>query len=354
MVIHQAMPIPGLNRTRKVWAHLPFDYWTSEKKYPVIYMMDGQNLFSNEYKASWNVDRALHQILNKSIVEHQSIQDYIIIGVEHGEEYRIDEYSAWKNEEFGGGDAPVFLDFICNQVKKFVDQNFRTRSERKDTILIGSSMGGLFVLYASLERQDVFGHAGIFSPSLWFSKDILSYVTTKSIEYPVRFLLMAGQKESQTMTSDLLELYDTLLEAGHADQDIHYDLHKDGSHHENYWAKEFEFALDWLSGGMTWKDAGVISNNHFRFDIDPSQYELKVFIHETIEAPSLRIFDYCHHRSFYYNLYHGVNRIPYEYWKDCLCSLRLNSGDDLIYSRRALLSQLRVIKETPTFEMDLI
>jgi predicted alpha/beta superfamily hydrolase len=352
IVLHPAFKIPQLNRKRKIWAHLPYDYRSSKKSYPVIYMMDGQNLFSgDETKSSWNVDQAMKQLLFKSnTIDHDhevnALHQYIIIGIEHGEEHRIDEYSAWKNESYGGGEAPQLLDFLCTTLKPYVDQHLRSLKDREHTIIMGSSMGGLFSLYAALERQDVFGNAGIFSPSLWFSPEILKYVKKKKIKMGSRFLLMAGQKESDSMTEDLLDLYDTLLEAGHDDEAIHYDLHTNGSHNEHFWAKEFEHALDWLSSNDHMHEKGIISNENFKFSFNPFQRELIIFIDDDVDSPGLKVNDFCHDRVFHYSLFHGSNRISYADWQECLYTIRLMADQDLIFSRRVHLNQLPVEAET--------
>lgn len=347
--LHPAFKISQLNRKRKIWAYLPVDYWTSRKSYPVIYMMDGQNLFAQDQDhPSWNVDQALQQLLFKSNrskpeMESHGFQQYIIIGIEHGGEHRIDEYSAWKHETYGGGQAPLLLEFISNTLKPYVDRHLRTKSDRDHTIILGSSMGGLFSLYAALERQDIFGSVGIFSPSLWFSPDILKFVSAKKIEYKTRFLLMAGQKESESMTEDLLQLFETLLEAGHDDHHIHYDLHTNGQHSELFWAKEFEHALDWLSMDDNHEhEHGVISNQQFKFSVYPAAKELIVNIDEAVHEPGMKVNDFCHHRVFHYALYHGTNKISYSDWEECLYSIRLNAGDDLIFSRRVYLDQLPI------------
>ena len=83
---------------------------------------------------------------------------------------------------------------------------------------------------------------------------------------------MAGQRESDHDLS--LWVIRHFIGNRSCHRDIHYDLHKDRDHHMKTTGPR-NLSLDWLSGGMTWKDAGVISNNHFRFDIGPSQYELK-------------------------------------------------------------------------------
>lgn len=122
---------------------------------------------------------------------------------------------------------------------------------------MGSSMGGLFSLYAILEKPAVFGMAGVFSPALWFSDNLFDWVKTRKPSHPVKILLMAGQQESEEMVSQLLDLYEVLLETGYDEDLMHYDLHSDGTHSEHFWAREFEYALAWLLGGMPDHSHGI-------------------------------------------------------------------------------------------------
>ena len=100
---------PQLNTTKKIWVYLPKDYTTSTKKYPVIYMHDGQNLFDakKSYVGEWNVDETLDSISAQVIV----------IGIENGGEKRMEELTPYKNAKYGGGNADSYLDFIVSTLK---------------------------------------------------------------------------------------------------------------------------------------------------------------------------------------------------------------------------------------------
>ncbi len=349
LLLHPDFFIPQLGRHRRIWACLPPDYWTSGRRYPVVYMQDGQNLFDNPDAifGSWGIDKALNRLfLDDNPPSGQSLQP-IFIGIENGGDRRIAEYSAWKNDEHGGGEAGQYLDFVCDTLKPFVDEHLRTLPGRADTGIAGSSMGGLFALYAALEKPDIFGMAGVFSPSLWFSNEILSFVRKCKPVFPQKILLMAGQQESDTMVSDLLDLYETLLEAGHDDHNLHYDLHTDGAHAEWFWAREFEHALRWLFGEMPGHSHGV-SNNFIRFQLDEKAKHLIVNVDKRLRQPLLEIRDYCHYREFQHPLTHDANYIPYADWEECLYSIRLISGGDLVFSRRVHLNQVERAKPLKT------
>lgn len=340
LLLHPEFQIPQLGRTRRIWACLPPDYWSGRQRYPVVYMQDGQNLFDNPGAVfgSWGIDRALNRLFLNGRESSDAGRQPIIIGIENGGENRIGEYSPWKNARHGGGEGEQYLDFITDTLKPFVDEHLRTRPEREHTAVMGSSMGGLISLYAALAKPAVFGMAGVFSPSLWFSREVFQLVKDRPATQAVRILLMAGQQESQTMVGDLLDLYETLLEAGHAEDNLHYDLHSDGTHSEWFWAREFEHALQWLFGERP-DHAHGISNETVRFEVNRQSKELLIRVSPYIREPQLEIRDYCHNRQFRHALNGADNRIPYAEWENCIYSVRLLSEGDLVFSRRVSLEE---------------
>lgn len=342
VLLHPGFEIPQLGRRRRrVWAYLPPDYWTTQQRYPVLYMQDGQNLFDTgaSFSGEWGVDKALNRLFHRPDFS-QKTTPVIVIGVENEGEHRINEYSAWRHAEYGGGEGSAYVEFLCNTLKPFIDKRLRTLPGRENTAVLGSSMGGLLSLYAAMERPDVFGMAGIFSPSLWFSKEILPFVRRKKPAAPVRILLMAGQRESDTMVSDLLDLFETLLEAGHDDANLHYDLHADGAHAEWFWAREFEHAFSWLFGAMPGHRHGSVSSQGLHFRVDERAKELIIQLKQPLNHPLLEVRDYCHDRHWEHPLAPGDNRIPYAVWENCLYSLRIHTAGDLVFSRRVHLNDL--------------
>ena len=162
---------PELQTSRKIWVYLPKGYSESQKRYPVLYMHDAQNLFDSKtsFVGEWNVDEKLDSIN----------ADIIIIGIEHGNDKRIDELTPFPNEKYGGGKADAYVDFIVKTLKPAVDTKYRTKTNARNTGIMGSSLGGLVSLYAAVKYPETFGKAGVFSPSFWFSDKIYEFVKTK-------------------------------------------------------------------------------------------------------------------------------------------------------------------------------
>lgn len=229
---------PQLKTTKKIWVYLPKYYKTSEKKYPVIYMHDAQNLFDKKtsFAGEWNVDETLDSLKTQAIV----------IGIEHGNEKRLEELTPFLNEKYGGGKADDYLDFIVNTLKPYVDKNYRTKSNANNTMIFGSSLGGLVSYYAVLKYPEIFGKAGIFSPAFWFSDEIYK-MTENSKKIKAKIYFLYGDSESEDMVKDARKMKHLL------DENRCYCLKLDktvevkgGEHNEKLWREGFAKAVLWL------------------------------------------------------------------------------------------------------------
>jgi predicted alpha/beta superfamily hydrolase len=237
--------IPQLGRKRRVWVYLPPDYATAKKRYPVLYMHDGQNLFDNESSSfgEWQLDEALNNLFNQG--------DYgcIVIGIDHGGAKRQDEYSPWKNPEYGGGEGAQYLDFVVKTLKPYVDSVYRTLPGCETTGIAGSSMGGLISMYAITERPEVFCRAGVFSPAFWFADHVRSHPKRQ----PGKVYFLAGGNEPDYVETDIIKVGNAMLSAGYMPQDINLTVPPDGQHSEWFWRREFPAAYRWMFAGAVSK-----------------------------------------------------------------------------------------------------
>ena len=229
---------PELQTQKKIWLYLPEDYQTSEKKYPVIYMHDAQNLFDKKtsFAGEWEVDETLDSLKAQVIV----------VGIEHGNDKRLDELTPFPNEKYGDGNGDAYLEFIVKTLKPHIDKTYRTKTKAKNTAIFGSSLGGLISFYAVLKYPKVFGKAGVFSPSFWFSDKIYAYME-KSDKVKAKIYFLCGDKESDDMVLDLKKM-ETLL-----DRNRCYCLNlnktvivEGGQHNEKLWREGFKNAYLWL------------------------------------------------------------------------------------------------------------
>ncbi len=237
--------MPQLNRNRRIWVYLPPDYQTTTKKYPVLYMHDGQNLFdvaTTAFGTEWEVDESLNEL-------HQQ-GDYgcIVVGIDNGGVDRLNEYSPWVNTQYNaGGQGDEYLDFIVNTLKPHVDSAYRTLPGRLTTGIMGSSMGGLISMYAFSERQDVFSKAGVFSPAFWFAgANPASHTASHPKQGEARVYFLAGGDEPNYVETDMQEVADAMTTAGFSASEKYFYVPNDGSHNEAFWQREFPDAYEWL------------------------------------------------------------------------------------------------------------
>lgn len=198
MLIIWNVTIPKLSgkRSRKAYIWLPDDYEDHpEKRYGVLYMFDGHNIFRDEYAAfgkSWGMEDYMRY----------TGKELIIVAVEcnHEGNMRLQEYSpvTYQNKDHGliQGKASVYMKWLVHQLKPHVDKTFRTLPEREYTSLAGSSMGGLIALYGITAYNHVFRQAACLSPSLWTAPAKLLAMVAKGSYVPdTSIFLSYGQKE---------------------------------------------------------------------------------------------------------------------------------------------------------------
>jgi alpha-glucosidase len=243
-ILSENFSIPQLKTNRRIWIYLPPDYSTSKKKHPVIYMQDAQNLFDDatSFSGEWKIDETLNQLF----IEGKSAA--IVVGIENGGAERLNEYSPWKNTKYGGGKGDAYTEFLAKTLKPYIDKNYRTLPQAKNTALIGSSMGGLISFYAGLKYPEKFGKLGIFSPSFWFDFKSLNFFVnnnSKKIKHS-KFYFLAGSKESENMVSDIEKILPILIKKRVPEFNIKTKFDEDGIHSESYWSKEFGAAYLWL------------------------------------------------------------------------------------------------------------
>lgn len=234
-----SMEAPQWQAERTIWVYLPKNYENSEKAYSVIYMHDAQNLFDAEtsYVGEWKIDEYLDSISNS---------ESIIVGIEHGNEKRLEELTPFPNEIYGGGKGDVYLDFMINTLKPHIDSTYRTKTNAKHTAIIGSSLGGLLSFYAAIKYPEVFGKAVVFSPSFWYSNTIYEFAEASKIPETSKFYFLMGTEESETAVAEQQKMVDLLIEKGVRQNQIINKIVEGGKHNEAFWSSEFPYAYQWL------------------------------------------------------------------------------------------------------------
>lgn len=231
-----------LGNVRDLYVWLPAAYARSERRYPVMYMHDGQNLFDPRlsFAEPWRVDRAMDRASKRA-------NEAIVVGVPNMGADRINEYSPWVDAKAGGGRGDRYLDWLIGTVKPLVDDRFRTRPERRYSGIVGSSMGGLIALYGYLREPGVFGFVGALSPSLWFAGRRIFTTLEASTPVPGRIYLDIGGREGRVALDDARLMRDALIAKGYTlGRELRWIEDPDGRHTEVDWGRRFGDALPFL------------------------------------------------------------------------------------------------------------
>jgi predicted alpha/beta superfamily hydrolase len=226
---------PQLKNTRDVVVYLPRSYHHSQKHYPVIYMQDGQNLFDRATGFAgqeWEADETLERLSDEGI-------EALLVGLYNTAE-RFPEYNPFSQFREGRGEA--YLAFMAETVKPMIDRDFRTLTSRQATGIMGSSMGGLISLYGFFTRPDIFGLAGVMSPSLWVGHGAIYDTVRKRPFVPGRIYLDNGTREMSARKMNAL-----LVEKGYSpSSDLLYVVEEEAEHNEAAWARRLPDALRFL------------------------------------------------------------------------------------------------------------
>ena len=238
-VIDEAFYMPQLDRHRRIWVYKPTGYYQTDKQYPVVYMHDGQNLFDEAiaFGEEWGVDDTLNSML----------AECLIVGIDNSE-HRMQEYNYNDHGEYGPGEGKQYMEFIVQTLKPAIDLNFRTLADRKHTQIAGSSMGGLISLYGAMHHPEIFGGAGVFSPSLWLVPDVakdLKPLAEGNKDYPQRYYFYGGEKESEDMVENINKVADFLL--AYPQYAVDVDILPEGEHSEYHWRNKFPDYYAWFS-----------------------------------------------------------------------------------------------------------
>jgi predicted alpha/beta superfamily hydrolase len=245
------MRIPQLNRNRRIWVYLPADYGkVATKRYPVIYMQDGQNVFdkATSFAGEWGVDETLNRLSTAGDA------GAIVIGIDNGGRSRNDEYHTINPDTGRPGQADAYLDFIIKTLKPLIDSVFTTKPDRLNTALMGASSGASLALYGALKFPDVIGKAAMFSTPLWLAPRFDAMVpTVNAYRAGTKFWFTCGETEkvgqgpAGMFARDQPALIDALATAGFSrTTQLKASIDPAGQHNEAFWGRTFEDAYRWL------------------------------------------------------------------------------------------------------------
>lgn len=227
---------------RNVLIWLPPGYEKSERRYPVLYMHDGQNMVdpaTTPFGVDWQIDEAADSLIKKGVIE-----PFILVGV-YNSRTRMSDY---RNVDTGF----VYVEFLADYLKPKIDSLYRTRPESEFTFNGGSSMGGIISLMTAWERPDVFGGALCFSPA--FKISVIDYIEPvsgysgdkKNLKL---FIINGGVGIDSELQPGVDEMVSVLKSKGFIEgKDLFYQVFPEDTHSERDWAKRVPLALRFLFG----------------------------------------------------------------------------------------------------------
>jgi len=241
----------ALGNERDVLVYLPPQYAKETKrKFPVLYLHDGQNVFDGATSyipnQEWKCDEAAESLIGAGLVEPIIMVAIPNMGMERANEY-LPTARKMQNTE-AGGKANLYLKFIRDELKPLIDRKYRTKTEPTNTGLCGSSFGGIATLYLGLWSPETFGKLAVVSPSVWWDdRKALDFVSTFKGPKKPKVWLDMGSQEGEGGLKDAHDLRDRFVSAGwKPGKDFAY--YEDGFavHNEGAWARRFPAMLMFL------------------------------------------------------------------------------------------------------------
>ncbi|MEP6618319.1 MAG: alpha/beta hydrolase-fold protein [bacterium] len=245
--LHERFHSRFLPQDRTIAVYLPPGYDpTSRRRYPVLYLHDGQNLFdrATSFGEEWQVDETA-----QSLIACGEIDPLIVVGIYNTGDNRVDEYTPTRHPATErGGRAGDYGRMMVDELKPFIDRRYNTLPAGSHTAVGGSSLGGLLTLYLGLEYPDTFTRLAALSPSVWWDECvILRRVGALEGQLPVRIWLDAGTAEGQGTIENVRALRDALVAKGWTiGDDLAYVEASGGEHNEVSWAARFADVLKFL------------------------------------------------------------------------------------------------------------
>jgi predicted alpha/beta superfamily hydrolase len=248
LVAHQSFHSEILPDARDITVFLPPGYDTDpRRRYPVLYLHDGQNLFTPD-KAFKKGEHWRAGETATALIEAGHIDPLIIVGIDNTGAKRLYEYTPTHDRRRGGGGAREYGELIVTEIKPFIDRHYRTLADGAHTGVGGSSLGGLVSLYLGLAYPNVFSRLAVMSPSVWWDRRaILKNVRDAKPKPALRIWVDIGSREGRYHVDNAALLKAGLVKAGWMEgEDLHYEVVEGGTHSESAWAARFDRVLEFL------------------------------------------------------------------------------------------------------------
>ena len=241
VTVHTDMvTITGLDRKRSLHIYTPSDYQTSGKRYPVMYMFDAHRLF--DVKTTSRDEEGIDEFLDAAIANGE--QELIIVAIE-ASSHRSTEMNPYDSRNNTKNEADIFMRFIVEELKPMIDEQYRTLPDRKNTGIMGASLGGLMSFYTIMHYPNIFSKAGVLSPSFLHSEKVFDLPNSLS-NSDIKIYMNVGEQEFVGMKTVFHLMEQQLQNNGFTDQHLKTKIVAGGGHEAKVWSDGFAEAYDWF------------------------------------------------------------------------------------------------------------
>jgi len=248
LIKHERFSSRFLRNQRDLIVYLPPGYDAQpQRRFPVLYLHDGQNLFDGSTSfipgMDWHVGQTADHFIHEGRVE-----PLIIVGIYNAGKQRLREYTPTRAPRLGGGSANRYAKFLLEEVRPFVNSQYRAQEGPENTGIGGSSLGGLVSLYVGLRQPEIFGKIAALSPSVWWNERvILRFAATAPVQPLPRIWLDIGTREGPRIVDDVERFRDILIGKGwQPGRNLHYERIEGAEHNEAAWARRVGPFLQFL------------------------------------------------------------------------------------------------------------
>ena len=244
---HEKFRSRFLSSARDLIVYVPPGYASnSQERFSVLYMQDGQNLFDPETSFVPGMYWRMGETAGRLIAEG-AMRPLIIVGIYNGKQ-RIREYTPTPDKKLGGGGADRYARAVLEDIKPFIESEYRTLAGPANTGLGGSSLGALFTMYLGLRAANVFGRLAVLSPSVWWNQRwILNFAARAKVHDRPRIWLDTGTNEGGRSVENVEKLRDVLVQKGSQEgRDLHFEIIPGAEHNEAAWARRVGPFLQFL------------------------------------------------------------------------------------------------------------
>jgi predicted alpha/beta superfamily hydrolase len=247
--VHKSFHSQFLPTDRDVIVYLPPNYdQDATHRYPVLYLQDGENVFDIA-TCFWPGFERHFDERAEMLIGQQEIEPLIIVGIYSTKLERINEYTPTKSRDINrGGEADLYGRMLVEEIKPFIDGQYRTLPGRANTGLGGSSLGGLVSLYIGFRYPQVFGKLAITSPAAyWDDEMIVRYVKSLPQRNQSKLFLSVGSGEPQLFVGPTRDLHEALVAKGWKQgKNFFYSEPPVTEHRSGAWTQGVDMLLEFL------------------------------------------------------------------------------------------------------------